>query len=206
MQTKDKGLVIWFTGLPASGKSTISLALEQELNKRGLRTFILDGDKIRRGLCADLGFSAEDRKENIRRISEVAKLFCQAGVIAVVAFISPYREDRDRVRSILPAEKFIEVFIDCPLSECEKRDPKGMYKKARTGEIQHFTGISDPYEAPINPEIHLKTNSRTVAQCVDEIINYLNFNCSVIASDRRERGNLPEKIASSPKAPRNDTK
>jgi adenylylsulfate kinase len=174
----QKAVTIWFTGLSGSGKSTIAVALESALYERGKLSYRLDGDNIRLGINKNLGFSAEDRAENIRRIGEIAKLFGDTGVISLSSFVSPYREDRDNVRKLheegeLP---FIEVFVDCALSEAEKRDPKGLYKKARAGEIKNFTGIDDPYEAPLNPEIHLKTDQMTLEQEVDFIIDYLEKN------------------------------
>ena len=170
----NHGKVIWLTGLSGSGKSTVSEALHKTLVENGLKAYILDGDKIRTGLCSDLGFSPEDRAENIRRIGEVSKLFCDANLITIVAFISPYNKDRDNVRKILGEGNFVEVFVDCPVEECEKRDPKGLYKKARAGEIENFTGISAPYEPPENPEVHLKTNESTPEECVEQIINYIS--------------------------------
>lgn len=170
---QQKGVVVWLTGFSGAGKSTVAEKLSTILTEGGKKTYILDGDKIRAGLCSDLGFSPEDRTENIRRIGEVAKLFSDTGIITIVAFISPYRSDRDRVRSILKAGEFIEVFVDCPIEECERRDPKGLYKKARTGEIPQFTGISAPYEPPSNAEIHLQTNETTVEECALNVIDYL---------------------------------
>ena len=170
-----KGAVLWFTGLSACGKSTIANAVDHKLHKLGKRTFVLDGDNIRMGLNKNLGFSAEDRSENIRRIGEVAKLFASAGTIALTAFISPYRADRDKVREILPGE-FIEVYVDASLETCEKRDPKGLYKKARAGEIKNFTGISDPYEAPEKPELVLDSNNKSIEELADEVIAYLEKN------------------------------
>ena len=172
---QQKGATLWFTGLSGSGKSTVAVALEEALFERGHLSYRLDGDNIRLGINKNLGFSAEDRTENIRRIGEIAKLFVDASVIALTSFISPYRDDRDQVRA-LHAESdmpFIEVFVDCALEEAEKRDPKGLYKKARAGEIKNFTGIDDPYEAPSNPEIHLHTDQMTLAEEVEILINYL---------------------------------
>lgn len=168
-----KSCVLWFTGLSGSGKSTIANAVEERLFKMGVHTYLLDGDNIRHGLSKDLGFKKEDRVENIRRIGEVAKLFVEGGMIVLTAFISPYLADRKEVRSNLQEDEFIEIFISCPLSICEERDPKGLYKKARKGEIKHFTGITDPYEEPINPEVVINSNSDTIEDAVDKIIHYL---------------------------------
>lgn len=170
-----KGCTVWFTGLSACGKSTIASAMEQILVQSGVNCYRLDGDNIRFGLNKNLGFSAEDRAENIRRIGEVAKLFADSGCITLTSFISPYRADRDAARKVHDEAKlpFIEVFVDTPIEECEKRDPKGLYKKARAGEIKGFTGIDDPYEAPEKPEIHLKTLGRSVNECVQEVVDYL---------------------------------
>jgi adenylylsulfate kinase len=169
-----RGMTLWFTGLPASGKSTLAVALEQKLHERKCRTYILDGDNIRHGLNKDLGFSPKDRNENIRRIGEVAHLLRDAGVINMVAFISPYRSDRQMARDLSGNDgSFIEVYVDCPMDLCETRDPKGMYKKARDGVIKEFTGISAPYEAPETPEIHLHTGQYTVEECVGQIMNYI---------------------------------
>ena len=167
----QKGVTLWFTGLSGSGKSTVANEVEYELNKLGFHTYLLDGDNIRHGLNKDLGFSEEDRKENIRRISEVAKLFVDAGIITLTAFISPFREDRNRAREIIG--DFLEVFIDTPIEECEKRDPKGLYKKAKNGEIKNFTGIDSPYEAPKNPDIHIRTTEMTPSEAANEIIKQL---------------------------------
>jgi adenylylsulfate kinase len=168
-----KGAVLWFTGLSACGKSTIANAVDHKLHQRKKHTFVLDGDNIRMGLNKNLGFSAEDRAENIRRIGEVAKLFASAGNLALTAFISPYRADRDKVREILPPGEFIEIYVNASLETCEKRDPKGLYKKARAGEIKNFTGISDPYEEPLKPELVLDSNSKDIDQLADEVIAYL---------------------------------
>jgi len=173
---KCHGATVWFTGLSACGKSTIASALEQVLVQSGVACYRLDGDNIRFGLNKNLGFSAEDRAENIRRIGEVAKLFSDAGHITLTSFISPYRADRDAARSVHDETGlgFIEVFVDTPLEECEKRDPKGLYKKARAGEIKGFTGIDDPYEAPADPELHLTTVGKSVDDCVQEVVDYLS--------------------------------
>lgn len=170
---KQKGVVIWLTGLPASGKSTIARELEWKLYKMGKLAYVLDGDNIRHGLNSDLGFSPEDRKENIRRIGEVAKLFADAGIITITSFISPYREDREKARKLLKEGEFIEVYLKCPLEVLIERDPKGLYKKALAGEIKEFTGISAPYEEPTNPEIILETDKETVEESTDKIISYL---------------------------------
>ncbi|MHB7941585.1 adenylyl-sulfate kinase [Staphylococcus capitis] len=168
-----KSAVIWFTGLSGSGKSTVSVALEKALFNEGKQTYRLDGDNVRHGLNKNLGFSPEDRTENIRRIGEVSKLMVDAGSITVTAFISPYKQDRDNVRAILEDGEFIEVYTKCSVEECENRDPKGLYKKARSGEIPEFTGISAPYEAPDHPEIILDTEHESIDQSVDRVIQYL---------------------------------
>jgi len=170
---QQTGTILWFTGLSGSGKTTLSIALEQTLFQRNVLVTILDGDVVRRGLNQDLGFSAKDRKENIRRIGEVAKLLADQAFLVIVAFISPFRQDRDLVRQSVEDDRFIEVFIDCPLQVCEERDTKGLYKKARNGEISDFTGISSPYEPPTSPEIHIKTSEHSVEECVGQIIQYL---------------------------------
>lgn len=172
---KQKGIVLWFTGLSGSGKSTVSSMLEGELNKKGYLTYLLDGDNLRYGLNSDLGFTALDRSENIRRVFEVAKLFIDAGIITITTFISPFKNDRNNVRKLL-LEDFVEIYVDCPIEECEKRDPKGIYKKARSGNIKNFTGIDSPYEIPENPEITIKTYENTKEQCVKEIMDYLGEN------------------------------
>jgi adenylylsulfate kinase len=168
-----RGCTVWLTGLSGSGKSTIAVELEKRLLERGVRTYILDGDNIRHGLNKNLGFSPEDRTENIRRIGEVAKLFSDAGLVALTAFISPYRADRDQVRAIMQPGDFVEVFVDCPVEVCEQRDVKGLYKKARAGEIKEFTGISAPYEAPSAPELTLDTSGLSVEQSALRILAYL---------------------------------
>lgn len=166
---------IWLTGLSASGKSTIAMALEQVLLRRGHVAYVLDGDNIRHGLNKNLGFSPEDRAENIRRIGEVAKLFVDAGLIVITSFISPYRADRDRVRSLMAPGEFVEVFVEAPVEVCAARDPKGLYEKAFRGEIKEFTGVSPdaPYEPPLNPEIHLRTDRMSVEDCVGAIHEFL---------------------------------
>jgi len=168
-----KGAVVWFTGLSASGKSTIASEVENLLYETGCLTYVLDGDNVRHGLNNDLGFSPEDREENIRRIGEVAKLFADAGILTMTAFISPYRVDRDRVRELMGDGRFIEVFVDCPVDICEERDPKGLYKRAKAGEIKEFTGISAPYEPPENPEIALDTDKLTIEESAQVIVSFL---------------------------------
>ena len=172
---KQKGCVIWLTGLSGSGKSTIANELEYKLNKMKYHTYLLDGDNIRNGLNSDLGFSNKDRKENIRRISEVAKLFLDAGIITITAFISPFFEDRKKAKKII-GNNFIEVFVDTPLEICIKRDPKGLYAKALKGEIQNFTGIDSPYEKPLNPNIYINTSKEKINSSVQKIIDFLKHN------------------------------
>ncbi len=170
---KQKGVVIWFTGLSASGKSTVAREVELALIENGKNAYVLDGDNIRHGLNANLGFSPADRTENIRRIGEVAKLFCESNVITLTAFISPYRADRDLARKLVPAGQFFEIFCDAGLEVCEKRDPKGLYKKARAGEIPEFTGISAPYEAPEKVELVIKTGQETLEESTLKVLNLL---------------------------------
>lgn len=184
------GCVVWFTGLSACGKSTVANLVDHKLHSQGINSFVLDGDNVRHGLNAGpgmlkerhgeefakrfgLGFSAQDREENIRRIGAVAKLFCDAGIVAITAFISPYRVDRDRVRASLPEGDFVEIFVDAPIEVCEARDPKGLYKKARAGELKGFTGIDDPYEAPLRPELTLNAADKSADALADEVIAYL---------------------------------
>ncbi|KAB2833080.1 MAG: adenylyl-sulfate kinase [Candidatus Brocadia sp.] len=170
---KQKGVTIWLTGLSGSGKSTIAVEIEHALLENKHQAYILDGDNIRYGLNKNLGFSPDDRTENIRRIGEVAKLFTDANIITITAFISPYRQDRDNVRKLLKEGEFIEVYIKCPLDVCEQRDTKGLYKKARAGEVKEFTGISAPYEEPLNPEIMIDTSKMTVDESTRAVLNYL---------------------------------
>ncbi|MGM0565014.1 MAG: adenylyl-sulfate kinase [Pseudomonadota bacterium] len=172
-QKNQRPCIIWFTGLSGSGKSTVANALDVALQRDGYHTFLLDGDNVRHGLNKDLGFSDEDRVENIRRIGEVGKLFTDAGLIVLTAFISPFASDRRLVRNMFPAGEFIEVFLDTPLETCEERDPKGLYKKARAGEIPHFTGIDSPYEAPKRAELTLNTAELDIDQCVAELRKHL---------------------------------
>ena len=170
---KHKAAVLWFTGLSACGKSTVANTVDHLLYSRGIRSFVLDGDNVRHGLNKNLGFSAEDRAENIRRIGEVAKLFVDAGLFTLTAFISPYRADRDNARKLLPDGEFIEIYVNASLETCEQRDPKGLYKKARAGEIKGFTGIDDPYEAPENPELTLDANTKSIDELAAEVVAYL---------------------------------
>lgn len=165
-----RGAIIWFTGLSGSGKSTLAHAVEESLYQLGCRTFVLDGDNVRHGLCGDLGFSVQDRTENIRRVGEVAKLFLEAGLIVLTAFISPHRVDRAHVRRMVPDGDFIEVFCDAPIEVCEARDVKGLYRKARRGEVPEFTGVSAPYEAPENHELTVHTGTDGVVVCVHEVL------------------------------------
>jgi adenylylsulfate kinase len=169
----QRGVTVWFTGLSASGKSTVATLVDQMLTERGKHCYVLDGDNIRFGLNRDLGFSPEDRNENIRRIGEVAKLFTQAGIINLTAFISPYVTDRDRNRQIQEQQDFVEVFVECPLDVCERRDPKGLYAKARAGQIPEFTGISAPYEPPLRPEIVLHTADESEEESARQVVRYL---------------------------------
>lgn len=168
-----KSAVLWFTGLSGSGKSTLAHAVEEQLFQLGCHTYVLDGDNVRHGLCGDLGFSDQDRKENIRRIGEVSKLFIDAGAIVLTAFISPFKEDRQRVRGLLPHGDFFEIYCAASLDQCELRDVKGLYAKARAGEIKHFTGISSPYEEPVNPELTVQTGQDSLENCVDQVIELL---------------------------------
>jgi adenylylsulfate kinase len=175
-QSGHKSFILWFTGLSGAGKSTLAHAVEKELFDRGCRTFVFDGDNVRHGLCADLGFSAKDRQENIRRIGEMSKLFVEAGVISLAAFISPYISDRARVRGLVANQEFVEVYCDAGVDVCEMRDVKGLYRKARNGEIKEFTGISSPYEPPVNPELVIHTGRDSLQDCVSQLIAYLQEN------------------------------
>lgn len=172
-QNGHRSAVLWFTGLSGSGKSTLAHAVEECLHQRGCRSFVLDGDNVRHGLCGDLGFSASDRQENIRRIGEMAKLFMEAGVIVLTAFISPYRADRERVRGMVERGDFIEIYCDAPIEVCEARDVKGMYKKARAGQIAEFTGISSPYEVPDQPDLSVETGRLELDECVTQVMGEL---------------------------------
>lgn len=178
-QHGHKGAVLWFTGLSGSGKSTVAGALEQALHALGVSTYLLDGDNVRHGLCRDLGFSDDDRRENIRRVGEVAKLMVDAGLVVLTAFISPHRDERDMVRELLGKDQFIEVFVDTPLAICETRDPKGLYKKARAGELKNFTGIDSDYQSPQAPDVHLDGEqlvTHLVAQLLDVLRHHAIIN------------------------------
>lgn len=181
-----KCVLLWFTGLSGSGKSTLSHAIEEELHQRGCHTYVLDGDNVRHGLCSDLGFQEADRRENIRRVGETAKLFMEAGMITLTAFISPFLEDRKRVRSMFPHGSFLEVFCDCPIEICQQRDVKGLYKRARAGEIKNFTGINSPYEPPIKPELIIQTDKQTLRGSVESVINMLE-NRGIIKSAKNPK-------------------
>lgn len=180
-QNRHCSAVLWFTGLSGAGKSTLAHAVEERLYGMGCRTYVLDGDNVRHGLCGDLGFSTTDRTENIRRIGEVAKLMMDAGMITLTAFISPFRADRDRVRDMVASGEFIEIYCRCPVEVCESRDVKGLYHRARTGEVKDFTGISSPYEAPLDPEVTVDTATQPLHACVAQVLEHLSA-----------RGLLPE--------------
>lgn len=171
-----RGAVIWFTGLSGSGKSTLAHAVEARLHQSGCRTFVLDGDNVRHGLCADLGFSSVARTENIRRVGEAAKLFIEAGVIVLTAFISPFKADRDKVRAMLPEGDYVEIYCHCPIEICENRDVKGLYKRARAGEISDFTGISSPYEVPSSPDLVVNTGNQSLEDSVKVVLEFLEKN------------------------------
>lgn len=179
----QKGCVIWFTGLSGSGKSTLANTVEQLLHQRKHHTYVLDGDNVRQGLNKNLGFSPADREENIRRIGEVSKLFADAGTVVMAAFISPYRTDRDQARALIAEDRFVEVFVECPLDVCEERDTKGLYKKARAGEIKEFTGISAPYEPPLHPEVTVNTDELSLEECAQKVIAFLEKTALVPAKN-----------------------
>lgn len=173
----QRGCVLWFTGLSGSGKSTLANALDVELHQRGVKTVLLDGDNVRHGLCGDLGFSAEDRHENLRRVAEVAKLMADAGLVVLTAFVSPFRSDRDRARHIVGAERFAEIYVDCPLEVCAQRDVKGLYAKAQAGLIPDFTGVNSPYEAPVAPELRISSGSASLTQSTAQVLAWFqSFN------------------------------
>ena len=174
-QKGQKPCVLWFTGLSGAGKSTLANLVEQCLYSNGYHSFLLDGDNVRHGLNRDLGFTDEDRVENIRRIGEVAKLMTDSGLIVLSAFISPFQQDRNLVRELFSENEFLEVYVDAPLHVCESRDPKGLYRKARSGQIKHFTGIDSAYEAPVNPEIHVRTNEQSAQQCAERVVQQLKL-------------------------------
>jgi adenylylsulfate kinase len=181
IQSGHNSVILWFTGLSGSGKSTLAHAVEKALFDMGCRTFVFDGDNVRHGLCADLEFTLQDRQENIRRIGEMSKLFIESGVIALTAFISPFKEDRDRVRGLVAAGDFIEIYCRAALETCESRDVKGLYARARQGEIKEFTGISSPYEVPENPELVVDTGSLPLEKCVAQVMRYL-AECGILPS------------------------
>lgn len=181
-QNEHKSAVLWFTGLSGSGKSTLAHSVEERLHELGCRTFVFDGDNVRHGLCGDLGFSDEDRQENIRRVGEMSKLFIESGVIALTAFISPFKKDRQQVRDLVDDEDFIEIFCHSPLHVCEQRDVKGLYRRARAGEIKEFTGITSPYEEPVDAEVVAETGSDSLEKSVEDVLDAL-----------RERGLIPQK-------------
>ena len=172
-QNGHRSVILWFTGLSGAGKSTLAHCVEESLHQRDCRTFVLDGDNIRHGLCGDLGFSIEDRTENIRRIAEVAKLMMESGVITLTAFISPFRDEREKARKIFPHGEFIEIYCKCSIDVCEQRDVKGLYQKAREGKIKEFTGISSPYEEPVNPELIINTGTDKLEDCTEQVMTYL---------------------------------
>ena len=174
VQNNHRGAIIWFTGLSGAGKSTLAHAVEEKLHQMGCRTFVLDGDNVRHGLCGDLGFSDQNRVENIRRVGEVAKLFMEAGMIVLTAFISPFRNDRERVRGMVAQGDFIEIYCDSPIEICENRDVKGLYKKARAGQILEFTGITSPYEVPENAELTINSGEAALEFCVEEILEEMS--------------------------------
>lgn len=181
-QNGHRAAVIWFTGLSGAGKSTLAHAVEEALHLQGCRTFVLDGDNVRHGLCSDLGFSVADRTENIRRIAEAAKLLAEAGVIVLTAFISPFRQDRDRARALFAPGEFIEIFCDASLQVCEQRDIKGLYRRARAGEVKEFTGISSPYEPPLNPEVVVDTGGQSLEASVAQVMTLLRRHGVVFSS------------------------
>lgn len=183
LQNNHRGVIIWFTGLSGAGKSTLAHAVEEKLHQMGCRTFVLDGDNVRHGLCRDLGFSNQNRMENIRRVGEVAKLFMEAGVIVLTAFISPFRADREHVRDMVGNSDFIEIFCDSTIQVCENRDVKGLYKKARAGEILEFTGITSPYERPDKPEVIVETGRLPLTECVDTVMESLETVLTLFSSD-----------------------
>jgi adenylylsulfate kinase len=178
---QQRPVVLWFTGLSGSGKSTLAVQLEAHLHQHGFKTYLLDGDNIRNGLNKDLSFTDEGRVENIRRIGEVSRLFVDAGIIVLSAFISPFAADREQVRSIVGAENFVEVFVDAPLEVCEQRDVKGLYKKARAGEVKNFTGIDSPYEPPVQPDVHIPTHLQNVEESMEMLLSFIRSRISLKA-------------------------
>ncbi len=184
---RHKGAALWFTGLSASGKSTIAHMVEERLHKMGCSTYVFDGDNVRHGLCGDLGFSNDDRAENVRRIGEMVNLFIDAGVIAITAFISPVKKERDKVRALTGYDNFIEIHIDCPVEVCIERDPKGIYKKALAGEISEFTGVSSPYEVPLNPEVRIESDKENFETAARKIVDYLVSRGLFLTDELREK-------------------
>ena len=180
---RHRSVVLWFTGLSGSGKSTLAHCVEERLFQMGAKTYVLDGDNVRHGLCGDLGFSVEDRKENIRRIAELAKLMLESGVITLTAFISPFVNEREKARRIFPHGDFLEIFCECPIEICEDRDVKGLYKRARAGEVKEFTGISSPYEEPKNPELVVRTSAFSLEECTDQVIQLLKDRGIILFTD-----------------------
>ena len=195
---KHRSVMLWFTGLSGAGKSTLAHSVEEHLHQLGCRTFTFDGDNVRHGLCSDLGFSGEDRVENIRRVGEMAKLFLEAGVIALTAFISPFRSDREKVRSLVPHGEFFEIYCRCPLEVCEQRDVKGLYKRARAGEIKEFTGISSPYEEPEKAELVVDTGSQSVKESAAKVIDLLCERGIIGQAGSRLRSGRPELVWAGP--------
>lgn len=187
---RHKGCVLWFTGLSASGKSTIAHMVEEKLYNKGFSTYVFDGDNVRHGLCGDLGFSEDDRDENIRRIGEMVNLFLDAAVISITAFISPIQMERDKVRALVGDEYFIEIFVNCPIEVCIERDPKGIYKKALAGEIENFTGISSPYEEPENPEIIIRSDMEDFELAADKVVDYLESKGFFVIEESENHGSL----------------
>ena len=192
-QNGHHSVILWFTGLSGAGKSTLAHAVEEELHTSSVKTFVFDGDNVRHGLCSDLGFSDEDRVENIRRIGEMSRLIIEAGVVAMTAFISPFRADRQKVRNLVGDGDFIEVYCRASVEECEKRDVKGLYAKARAGEIQNFTGVSSPYEEPTDAELVVDTGSQSLEECVNQVLSYLEEH-GVIASAQQQALHSPRTI------------
>lgn len=196
-QNNHRGTILWFTGLSGAGKSTLAHAVEENLHQHGCRTFVLDGDNVRHGLCADLGFSPEHRSENIRRVGEMSKLFMEAGVIVLTAFISPFRADREQVRQMVEYGDFLEIYCNSAIEVCEQRDVKGLYKKAREGRINEFTGISSPYEIPVNPELVVNTGEAKLGECTKQVLGLLKSREIIQSHDSFNMDLLPHRSATS---------